>query len=75
MRWARNCAISEVSRPFRVVPNSNPVEYKVATQITSATFQINNAKLYVPVVTLSIIDNITFLKNIKEGFKRTNIDL
>ena len=73
MRWARNCAISEVSRPFRVVPNSDPVEYKVATQITSATFQINNAKLYVPAVTLS--DNIKFFKNIKQGFKRTNINL
>ena len=75
MRWARNCAISEVSRPFRVVPNSDLVEYKVATQITSATFQINNAKLYVPVVILSIIDNIKFFKNTKQGFKRTNIDL
>ena len=75
MRWARNCAISEVSRPFRVVPNSDRVEYKVATQITSATFQINNAKLYVPVVTLSITDNIKFFKNIKQGFKRTNINL
>ena len=75
MRWVRNCAISEVSRPFRVVPNSDPVEYKVATQITSATFQINNAKFYVPVVILSIIDNIKFFKNIKQGFKRTNIDL
>ena len=38
---------------------------------TSARFQINNAKLYVPVVTLSINDNIKFLENIKEGLKRT----
>ena len=35
-----------------------------------ATFQINNAKLYVPVVTLSINDNIKFWENIKPGFKR-----
>ena len=28
------------------------------------------AKLYVPVVTLSINDNIKFLENIKQGFKR-----
>ena len=40
-------------------------------QTTGATFQINNAKLYVPVVTLSINDNIKFLENIKQGFKRT----
>ena len=30
----------------------------------------NNAKLYFPVVTLSINDNINFLENIKQGFKR-----
>ena len=35
------------------------------------TNQINNAKLYVPVVTLSINDNVKFLENIKQGFKRT----
>ena len=39
--------------------------------ITGVTFQINNAKLYVPVVTLSINDNMKFLENIKQGFKRT----
>ena len=40
-------------------------------QTTEAIFQINNAKLYVPVVTLSINDNIKILENIKQGFKRT----
>ena len=48
-----------------------PVSDVEAIQTTSATFQINNAKLYVPVVTLSINDNIKFLENIKQGFKRT----
>ena len=38
---------------------------------TGATFQINNTKLYVPVVILSINDSIKFLENIKQGFKRT----
>ena len=53
-------------------PNSNPpVPTVAATQTIGATFQINNAKLYGPVVTLSINDNITFLENIKQGFKRT----
>ena len=37
---------------------------------TGATFQINNAKLYVPVITLST-NNIKFLENIKQGSKRT----
>ena len=43
----------------------------VAIQTTSATFQINNTKLYVPVLTLSIIDNIKFLEIIKQRFIRT----
>ena len=46
----------------------NPV---APIQTTRATFQINNAKLYFPVVTSSINDNIKFLENIKQGFKIT----
>ena len=45
------------------------IEYH--NNITGTTFQINNNKLYVPVVTLSINDNVKFLKNVKQGFKRT----
>ena len=41
------------------------------TETTGVKFQINNAKRYVSVVTLSINDNIKLLKNIKQGFKRT----
>ena len=33
------------------------------------TFQINSAKLYIPVVTLSINDNTKVLENLKHGFK------
>ena len=40
-------------------------------QMTGAFFQINSAKLYVPVVTLSKNDNIKFLENIKQWLKRT----
>ena len=43
----------------------------MTSQTNGATFQINNAKLYVPVVTLSINDNIKFLENIKQGFQTT----
>ena len=32
---------------------------------------ITSTKLYVPVITLSIKDNIKFWENIKQGFKRT----
>ena len=36
-----------------------------------ATFQIKKAKLYLPIIILSINDNIKFLENIKAAFKRT----
>ena len=52
--WSRYCVINEISRTSRAVPNTNPVEYDVATTINSAAVQINNAKLYVPVATSSI---------------------
>ena len=34
-------------------------------------FQINNAKTYIPVVSLFINDNLKFLENVRQGFKRT----
>ena len=39
--------------------------------ITNVGFTINSTKLYVPVVTLSMNDNIKFLENVTLGFKRT----
>ena len=39
--------------------------------ITGATFTVTSTKFYVPVVTLSINDNIKFLEYINQGFKRT----
>ena len=39
--------------------------------ITGPNFTVSSAKLYVPVVTFSINNNIKFLENIKQRFKRT----
>ena len=39
---------------------------------TGATFQINNAKIFVTVAILSINNNIKFWENIKQRFKRTS---
>ena len=58
---------SEILRTPEVL-GGNPVD---ATLATGATFQIINAKLNVTVVTHSINDNIKFLENIKQRFKRT----
>ena len=74
LSWSKECIISEITiiRGIPGNPDANlPVPVVAAIQITGATFQINNVKLYVPVVTLSINHNIHFLENIKQRFKRT----
>ena len=40
------------------------------TAATTATFKITDAKLYVPIVTLSVEDNSKLSKLLNEGFKR-----
>ena len=42
-----------------------------ATGANSATFKITDAKLYVPIVTLSAEDNVKLSKLLGEGFKRS----
>ena len=65
---AHKCIISRIPGN----PGANPhVQELPVIKTTAATFQINNAKFYVPVVTLSINHNIKFLENIKQRFKRT----
>ena len=72
LSWSKECIISEISRTFRIYdPKTDLVEYKVVTQTTGATVQTHIAKLYIPVANLSINDNINFLENIKQVFKRT----
>ena len=63
----KNCIISEKSVILRIPANPDanpPVQGVEAIQTTGTTFQINNAKLYVPGITLSINDNIKFLESI-----------
>ena len=46
------------------------IENCVLTAATTATFKITDAKLYVPIVTLSVEDNSKLSKLLSEGFKR-----
>ena len=74
LSWTKECIISEciISITSGTAGNLNarpPIPVMAARQITGATFQLNNANLHVPVVTLSIID-IKFLENVKQRFKR-----
>ena len=66
------CIITEVSKTFIAVDlNADPVVYEFVKATTGVTFQINNAKLYVPDVNLSVNDNIKFLESLKQGLKGT----
>ena len=49
---------------------ADPILPKIDTP-TSATFQITDAKFYVPVVTLSTENDKKLLEQLKSGFKRT----
>ena len=55
--WSKECILSEISVTPAIAGNPPNRE----RQTTGATFQINNAKLYVPVFTLFINDNIKFV--------------
>ena len=63
--------ISQASKTFREIDPNADEGYEEVIATTGAKLQIDNAKLYVPVVTLSINDNINFKKYINQGFKRT----
>ena len=63
LSWSDKCIISEISRTFRAVGNP-PVQQGTAAT-TGPTFQINNTKLCVPVVTLSINDNTNIFRKCK----------
>ena len=59
--WSKYCVILEISRPTELV-GANPAD---TTLTTRASFQVNNAKLYIPVVTLSINNKIKFFRKYK----------
>ena len=63
----KNHVISEISGS-PAVARDNLVE---ATTATGEAFQISNAKVYVPVVTLFINNNFKFVEHLKQVFRRT----
>ena len=74
LSWWKGGIISEIAISPGIVGGTDanpPVLAVTAIQATEATFQINNANLYFPVVTLSTNNNFKFLKNVKQRLKRT----
>ena len=58
LKWIENCRVT-------LNPNAN-------NDINEATFTITDAKLYVPIATLSSEDNVKLSKLLSEGFERPN---
>ena len=73
LTWSKHCIISDILNIFEVPakPAAIPTITGLSERFkTDATFQRNNAKRYVLVVTLSINDNIKFSENIRQRFKK-----
>ena len=66
LKWNKNCVITSLENR-QIDPG--PPELKTIPP-TGATLDINDCKLYVPVVTLSKDDEIKLLTNLKSGFTR-----
>ena len=60
---------SEVERDLLWAKDFVLIEH--LNNITCVDFKITSTKLYVPVITLSVYDNIKYLEKIKQRFERT----
>ena len=67
LTWSENCAIR--NKAYRKA-NAKTVIVRISNP-TNATFKIEDTKLHVPVVILSITDDDIFLKQLKSEFNRT----
>ena len=61
LKWIENCVITAAE----IGANAD------ATGADGVTLEITDAKLYAPVVTLSVEDNVKLVKQLNEGFKRS----
>ena len=75
LTWSENCILTDITTQAARNANPNadpPVEARERIDAaTSATFEITDTKLYVPVATLSTEGDNNFLEQLKSGFKRT----
>ena len=71
LTWSENCVlINKATRTALPTQGENPAVLAINNP-TNATFQITDAKLYAPVVTLSAENDKMLLEQLRTGFKRT----
>ena len=66
LSWSATCVITSKKKRILVAGQPNRVDSP-----TNATFKITDTKTYVPVVTLSALNDNKLLEQLKTGFKRT----
>ena len=66
LTWSENCVLNDITTQTARNDADPPVEARERIGApTNPTFKITDTKLYVPVATLSIKDDNTFLRTIK----------
>ena len=71
LTWCKNCVLTHMATHDDVPAQGNNPAIPAITAPTNATFAISDAKLYVPVVTLSTQGDNKLLEQLKTEFKRT----
>ena len=64
LTWSENCILTDTSTQAARAAQGNNPEIPAINAPTNATFKIKDTKLYVPVVTLSIKDDNSFLEQL-----------
>ena len=71
LTWSENCVLTNIKTQTAAAAQEDNSARERIDPPTSATFKTTDAKLYVPVVTLSTENDKTVLKQLRTGFKRT----
>ena len=71
LTWSATCVLTDITtETAKAAQGGNPGRERIDAP-TNATFQIRDAKLYVPVVSSSTENDKKLLKQLRTGFKRT----
>ena len=71
LTWSKNCILTDVITRTPVSAQGDNPERPVINASIGATFKIKDAKMYLPVVTLSAENDNKLLVQLKSGFKIT----
>ena len=71
LTWSENCVLTNKATIAALPAQEENPAVAAINNPTNATFQITDAKLYAPVVTLSAENDKMLLEQLRTGFKRT----